>query len=173
MRLTENYRRFKMPGAILLALLGAIGIMASTAIRLAWVPEVWQQVWQTTMLLARHSNLAMAIVLLGASVLLRWPAVPIRKSASRAALIVSGHAFYGFVVSGVTIAQAGQWWWWQSVLPVFGGFATAGLCVACLTRKSDECEEPAPVPAAPVRICEDAEIARAIRYIAAAATDLE
>jgi hypothetical protein len=139
--LTEFYPNFRVPGSIILGALATCGALISLATRVAGLSADWGSP-QRLMLLDRCCTLAMAVVLLGTWAFLpRLKAIPIRRSASRAALITGVQVFLHFanaaylLLAGTSI----QVRMIGSLVPVAGGLLTSILWAVCLTRESDEC----------------------------------
>lgn len=145
--LASKFRKFAVPGGIVLGVLAVIGISASAAIRLSWIPSGWHGSSQMALLAVRHCSLAMGIVLFGSWVILRWPGLPMKANASRASLVVAGYLIYEWILSSWMIYGSGRHWrGWQLVLPLAGTFVCASCLLGFLSRDAEECEDVKPVP---------------------------
>ena len=136
--LCGKFRNFAKIGGTLLLVLWAIGIATSAALRLSFVPSGWTKTWNLTLIGARYADLAMVVVVAAAWLILRIPPIPIARSANRVALIILGHALYGFIVSSITISRNNHPYWWMVALPLLGGSATAALAATLLRTETGE-----------------------------------
>lgn len=174
-RITEEYPNFGKPGAVFLGSLAGIGVSAASLTRFAWVPHNWSGTWQVMMLAERYASLVMIIVLIGARIVVpRVSAVPIRRSADRAAGILALQEIFALLGATVTIATAAQPGFLVFFIPVFGCLVTSLFWATALTPGSDVLPEPVyamadPEAAAALRT----SIHSALRNMAAAISDRE
>jgi hypothetical protein len=136
----ERYPRFRAPGTFLLTLLAVAGSAACWAAGYGSVPAGWNGHWHLAVVVQRVVTSIMFAVLLGTRVFLpRITAIPIRRSAQRAADILTLHMGVALGTSIFAVATGLKYAGMINLATVANGLTFGLLCAVALTRESDVC----------------------------------
>jgi hypothetical protein len=134
----ERYPRFRAPGTFLLTLLAIAGSAACWAAGYGSVPAGWSGHWHLAVAVQRAVAGIMFAVLLGTRIFLpRITAIPIRRSAQRAADILTLHMGMALGIAIFTVATGLKYTGLVNLATVVNGLTFGLLCAVALTRESD------------------------------------
>jgi hypothetical protein len=138
----ERYPRFRAPGTFLLTLLALAGSAACWAAGYGSVPAGWGGQWHLAVVVQRVVAGIMFAVLLGTRIFLpRITAIPIRRSAQRAADILTLHMGMALGIAIFTVTTGLRYKGLVNLATVANGLTFGLLCAVALTRESDVCPE--------------------------------
>jgi len=138
----ERYPRFRTPGTFLLTLLAIAGSAACWAAGYGSVPAGWDGQWHLAVVFQRAVTGIMFAVLLGTRIFLpRITAIPIRRSAQRAADILTLHMGMALGIAIFTVTTGLRYKGLVNLATVANGLTFGLLCAVALTRESDVCPE--------------------------------
>jgi hypothetical protein len=138
----ERYPRFRTPGTFLLTLLAIAGSAACWAAGYGSVPAGWDGQWHLAVVVQRAVSGIMFAVLLGTRLFLpRITAIPIRRSAQRAADILTLHMGMALGIAIFTVTTGLKYKGLVNLATVANGLTFGLLCAVALTRESDVCPE--------------------------------
>jgi hypothetical protein len=138
----ERYPRFRGPGTFLLTLLAIAGSVVCWAAGYGSVPSGWGGNWHIAVVVQRVVAGIMFAVLLGTRIFLpRITAIPIRRSAQRAADILTLHMGMALGIAIFTVATGLKYTGLVNLATVANGLTFGILCAVALTGESDMCPE--------------------------------